>query len=364
MDPHAGQDNFATADLRRRGAAINTPVDTPRRPSPPPPTGTVPRMTADDPLREPSALTPHPLLTPLSPGRMKNGRQTSEKQVRTPCQLRARWRAGRWFPSCVDMPILPPDSTFTGMAIKIKTDREIGLIREASILSAEILARAGELVKPGITTEEINTFVHKATIKAGAIPAPLNYHGFPKSVCTSVNDVVCHGIPGKEVLKEGDIINIDVTCLLAGYHGDTSATFAVGNISPDAKKLMEVTEHAMEDGIAAAAPGGYFGDIGSAIQELADEFGYGIVREFCGHGIGRGFHEDPMVLHYRTRDRGDRIREGMVFTVEPMLNLGKPGVFVEKDGWTVRTKDGSLSAQYEHTVAITRNGPEVLTRLD
>jgi len=247
------------------------------------------------------------------------------------------------------------------MAIKIKTEREIALIRDASVLSAEILARAGELVKPGITTDEINTFVHNATIKAGAIPAPLNYHGFPKSVCTSVNDVVCHGIPGAEVLKEGDIINIDVTCLLAGYHGDTSATFAVGNVSADAKKLMEVTEHAMEDGIAAAVPGAYFGDIGSAIQELADEFGYGIVREFCGHGIGRGFHEDPMVLHYRTRDRGERIREGMVFTIEPMLNAGQRETKELADGWTVVTKDRSLSAQWEHMVAVTDSGSEVLT---
>lgn len=250
------------------------------------------------------------------------------------------------------------------MAIKIKSAREIELMRESCKLAAEILARAGELVKPGITTDDINTFVHNATIKAGAIPSPLNYHGFPKSVCTSVNDVVCHGIPGPQVLMEGDIINIDVTCLLGGYHGDTSATFAVGTISPDAKKLMQVTEHAMEDGIVAAVPGAYFGDIGNAIQELADEFGYGIVREFCGHGIGRGFHEEPNVLHYRSRDRGERIREGMVFTVEPMLNMGKPGVFVEKDKWTVRTRDGSLSAQYEHTIAITANGPEVLTRLD
>lgn len=250
------------------------------------------------------------------------------------------------------------------MAIKIKSEQEIALIRESCILAAEVLARAGELVKPGITTDEINTFVHDMTIKAGAIPSPLNYHGFPKSVCTSVNDVVCHGIPGKQVLKEGDIINIDVTCLLNGYHGDTSRTFAVGKIAPNVKRLMDVTERAMDDGIAVAIPGAYFGDIGSAIQELADEFGYGIVREFCGHGIGRVFHEEPNVLHYRSRDRGERIREGMVFTVEPMLNEGKAGVFVEKDGWTVRTKDGSLSAQYEHTIAITRNGPEVLTRLD
>jgi methionyl aminopeptidase len=250
------------------------------------------------------------------------------------------------------------------MAIKIKSEREITLMRESCRLAAEILNRAGELVKPGIRTEDINTFVHEETLKAGAYPSPLNYHGFPKSVCTSVNNVVCHVIPGDQVLKEGDIINIDVTCLLNGYHGDTSRTFAVGQVAPNVKQLMEVTERAMDDGIAAAIPGAYFGDIGEAIQELADEFGYGVVREFCGHGIGRAFHEDPMVLHYRTQTRGDRIREGMVFTVEPMLNEGKPEVYVAKDGWTVFTKDGSLSAQYEHTVAITRHGPEVLTRVD
>lgn len=250
------------------------------------------------------------------------------------------------------------------MAIKIKSDREIALIRESSRLAADILDRAGRLVKPGITTDDINTFVHDETLKAGAYPSPLNYHGFPKSVCTSVNNVVCHGIPDDQVLKEGDIINIDVTCMLNGYHGDTSRTFAVGTIKPETKQLMEVTERAMDGGIAAAVPGAHFGDIGEVIQELADEFGYGVVREFCGHGIGRAFHEDPMVLHYRTRNRGERIREGMVFTVEPMLNAGAPGVYVAGDGWTVFTKDGSLSAQYEHTLAITRHGPEVLTRAD
>ena len=249
------------------------------------------------------------------------------------------------------------------MSIKIKTDREIALIRDSCRLTAEILARAGERVKPGITTDDINTFVHDETIKAGAYPSPLNYHGFPKSVCTSVNEVVCHGIPGKQVLKEGDIINIDVTCLLHGYHGDASATFFVGKVSPKVRKLVEVTENSLEEGIAAAIPGAYFNDIGNSIQDFVEEYGYGIVREFCGHGIGRNFHEDPMVLHYRTKQRGDRIQEGMVFTVEPMLNDGAPGVYVANDGWTVFTRDGSLSAQFEHTVAMTRNGPEVLTRL-
>jgi methionyl aminopeptidase len=250
------------------------------------------------------------------------------------------------------------------MAIKIKSDREIGLIRDACRLAAEILVRAGELVKPGITTDSINKFVHEATVKAGAYPSPLNYHGFPKSVCTSVNQVVCHGIPGDQVLKEGDIINIDVTCLLHGYHGDTSRTFAVGAIPPKIRKLVDTAERCLDEGVAVAVVGNHFNSIGDAIQELTDELGYSVVKEFCGHGIGRNFHEDPMVLHYRNKGRGDRILEGMVFTIEPMINEGAADVRVASDGWTVLTKDGSWSAQFEHTLAMTRNGPEILTRLD
>ncbi len=248
------------------------------------------------------------------------------------------------------------------MSIKIKTEKEIGLMRDSCRLAAEILARASEIVAPGVSTDEINQFVHDYTVKNGAYPSPLNYHGFPKSVCTSVNNVVCHGIPNKQVLKDGDIINIDVTCTLSGYHGDTSKTILVGSASAKAKKLVDVTYRCLEEGVAVAFAGNYFGDIGSAIQELADEHGYGVVREFCGHGIGRNFHEDPMVLHYRTGSRGQRITEGMVFTIEPMLNEGSPDVFVADDGWTVFTKDGKLSAQFEHTLAMTRNGPEVLTK--
>jgi methionyl aminopeptidase len=248
------------------------------------------------------------------------------------------------------------------MGIKIKSEKEIGLIRDACRLAAEILARAGEIVKPGLTTDEINRFVHDLTVKAGAYPSPLNYHGFPKSVCTSVNNVVCHGIPGSYVLKDGDIINIDVTCTLNGYHGDCSKTVFVGEVSAKARKLVDVTYKCLEEGIAVAIPGNHFGDIGNSIQDLADEHNYGVVREFCGHGIGRAFHEDPMVLHYRSSNRGQRIAEGMVFTIEPMINEGSPDVYVAEDGWTVYTRDGKLSAQFEHTVAMTRNGPEVLTK--
>ncbi len=235
-------------------------------------------------------------------------------------------------------------------------------MRDSCRLAAEILARAEEMVKPGISTDDINRFVHDYTVKNGAYPSPLNYHGFPKSVCTSVNNVVCHGIPGRQILMEGDIINVDVTCTLAGYYGDTSKTIFVGKSSDKAKHLVDVTYRCLEEGIAVAFAGNYFGDIGSAIQDLADEHGFGVVREFCGHGIGRAFHEDPMVLHYRSGGRGQRITEGMVFTIEPMLNEGNADVYVADDGWTVFTKDGKLSAQFEHTLAMTRNGPEVLTK--
>jgi len=250
------------------------------------------------------------------------------------------------------------------MAIKLKTEKEITLLRNSCKLAAEILIAAGERVKPGITTDSINRFVHDMTVARGAYPSPLNYHGFPKSVCTSVNNVVCHGIPGNQILKEGDIINIDVTCLLEGYHGDTSATYAVGSIKPEVRKLIDTTSRCLDEGIAQAIPGKYFGDIGEAIEALADEMGYGVVREYCGHGIGRNFHEDPMVLHYRSKHRGARIAEGMTFTIEPMINLGSPEVTLSDDGWTVLTRDGKYSAQFEHTLAMTRNGPEVLTRLD
>lgn len=245
--------------------------------------------------------------------------------------------------------------------IKIKTDREIQLIRESGRLAAEILAKAGALVRPGITTEEIDRFIYEETLKAGAYPSTLNYHGYPKSCCISVNDVVCHGIPGPQVLQEGDIVNLDVTCTLKGYFGDTSRTFAVGTISKAAQRLVDATRRSLLEGIRAAVPGAFFGDIGNAIQDLADEYGYGVVRDFCGHGIGRNFHEEPNVLHYRSSKRGERIREGMVFTIEPMLNEGRPEVVVSDDGWTVYTKDHSLSAQFEHTLAITANGPEILT---
>ncbi|MDR1759620.1 MAG: type I methionyl aminopeptidase [Fibrobacter sp.] len=247
--------------------------------------------------------------------------------------------------------------------IRKKSKKEIELIRDAGALAAETLIRAGELCKPGVSTEEIDQFVYDYTIRHKGIPAPLNYHKFPKSCCTSVNEVVCHGIPSPQrILKEGDIINVDITTILAGYHGDTNATFLVGCVASDAEKLVKVAYECLQAGIdAAAAPKARYSDIGAAIQDIADEHGYGVVEDYCGHGIGRAFHEDPTVFHFRTRRPGPFIEEGHVFTIEPMINLGNPETRVLKDNWTAVTQDGSLSAQWEHTVARTADGIDILT---
>lgn len=247
------------------------------------------------------------------------------------------------------------------MKIKKKTPREIELMRAASKLAAETLALAGEMVKPGVKLNDIDQFVHDYTLKMGAYPAPLNYHGFPKSVCLSVNEVVTHGIPSDRILEEGDIVNIDVTSRLGGYHGDCSKTYCVGQVSPEALALVQAAEKSLDLGIAAVQNGGLFSDIGEAIEDYCTGLGYSVVRDYCGHGIGRGFHEDPIVLHYRTARKGPRIEEGMCFTIEPMVNAGGYKVKTLRDGWTVVTSDGSLSAQFEHTLVMTANGLEILT---
>ncbi|MFO0726036.1 MAG: type I methionyl aminopeptidase [Myxococcota bacterium] len=244
----------------------------------------------------------------------------------------------------------------------IKSPSEIEAMRVACKLAAKCLIEAGKLVKPGISTEDINEFVHEFTIKAGATPAPLNYRGFPKSVCTSINDVVCHGIPStKDILKEGDIINIDVTPIVDGFHGDTSATFFVGTPSPTTKKLVEVTEECLRRGIAVVKNGVRIRDIGGAIQDYAESFGFGVVRDYVGHGVGRTFHEPPQIPHYRSKGANPRVRTGMIFTIEPMINLGTYETYLEPDGWTVRTADNRLSAQFEHTILVTDEGHEILT---
>jgi len=248
------------------------------------------------------------------------------------------------------------------LAVDIKSPKEVELMRTVCRLAAETLLLVGDRIRPGMTTQEIDRLVHDHTIGQGARPAPLNYKGFPKSVCTSVNEVVCHGIPGGYVLRDGDIVNVDVTHIHGGFHGDTSATFYVGTPSADARHVVEVSRKALEVGIAQVRDGARLGDIGGAIQEYVEGEGCSVVRDFVGHGIGRKFHDAPQVKHYGKRGTGERVRSGMTFTIEPMVNLGGWQVEVDaSDKWTVRTADGSLSAQFEHTVLVTRQGCEVLT---
>jgi methionyl aminopeptidase len=248
------------------------------------------------------------------------------------------------------------------MTVTIKTPDEQEKMRIAGRLAADVLDMIGDYVKPGITTSEINDICHRyITEVQDAVPAPLNYRGFPKSVCTSVNHVVCHGIPGDRKLKAGDAVNIDVTVIKDGFHGDTSRMFFAGPPGVQANRLSQVAFDGMWLGINELAPGKRLGDVGAAIQKFVEKQRCSIVREYCGHGIGRAFHEDPQVLHYGSRGTGLELREGMTLTVEPMVNAGKPNVKLLPDGWTVVTKDHSLSAQWEHTVLITSNGYEVLT---
>lgn len=238
-------------------------------------------------------------------------------------------------------------------------------MRVVGSMTAETLLIVGDHIRVGMTTNEINTLVHEDTIKRGAIPAPLNYRGFPKSVCTSVNDVVCHGIPNGYVLKDGDIVNVDVTHVYKGFFGDTSATFYIGTPSAEARHVTEVARKSLELGIEQVREGARLGDIGAAIQEYVESQKCGVVRDFVGHGIGRRFHEDPKVEHYGERGTGLRLRAGMTFTIEPMVNIGGWQVRIDpKDKWTVTTSDGSLSAQFEHTLLVTPTGYEILTKRD
>lgn len=247
------------------------------------------------------------------------------------------------------------------MSITIKTPDEITKMRAAGRLAAEVLEMIGEHVKVGVTTEQLDQICHAYIIDHGAIPAPLNYHGFPKSICTSINHVVCHGIPNEKPLKDGDIINIDVTVKLDGYHGDTSKMFVVGKPSILAERLIRVTQESLYLAIEMVKPGIRTGDFAAAIQKHAESHGYSIVREYCGHGIGAVFHEEPQILHYGTPGNGDLLEAGMCFTIEPMVNAGKRHTKLMRDGWTVLTKDRSLSAQWEHTLLVTETGVEVLT---
>ncbi|MDF1654483.1 MAG: type I methionyl aminopeptidase [Coxiellaceae bacterium] len=251
------------------------------------------------------------------------------------------------------------------MTVTIKTAQEIEKMRIAGRLAGEVLTMIGEYVKPGITTDELNQICHDYIVnEQQAIPAPLNYNGFPKSVCTSVNHVVCHGIPSDKVLKDGDIINIDVTVIKDGYHGDTSKMYFVGKPTILGKRLVSVTQDCLYKAIELVKPGCRLGDIGALIQDIAESQRFSVVREYCGHGIGRVFHEDPQVLHYGKAGTGLVLTAGMTFTIEPMINVGKRHVKLLGDDWTVVTKDRKLSAQWEHTLLVTDDGVEVLTKRD
>jgi len=245
--------------------------------------------------------------------------------------------------------------------VSIKSAQDIEAMRPACRHAADTLVMIEPHIKAGISTDDINDLVHEFTIKAGAIPAPLNYHGFPKSVCTSVNHVVCHGIPSDKKLRDGDIVNVDVTSIIDGWHGDTSKTFFVGEPKVRARKVVDVARKALEIGIEAVRPGATLGDIGHAIQSYVEGEKCSVVREYCGHGIGRVFHEDPQVLHFGKPGAGLKLEPGMVFTIEPMVNIGKAAVKLLSDRWTVVTRDKSLSAQFEHTMVVTNDGCEVLT---
>ncbi|MSQ69706.1 MAG: type I methionyl aminopeptidase [Betaproteobacteria bacterium] len=253
------------------------------------------------------------------------------------------------------------------MATQIKTPEDIAAMRQAGRLAAEVLDFVAAHVKPGISTGELDRLCHEyMTDVQKTIPAPLNYappgyKPFPKSICTSVNHQVCHGIPGDRMLRNGDIVNVDITVIKDGFHGDTSRMFFAGEPSIQAKRLCEITFECMWRGIRQVRPGGTLGDIGAAIQQFAEQQGYSVVREFCGHGIGRKFHEEPQILHYGRAGTGLRLQPGMTFTVEPMINAGKAAIRELADGWTIVTKDHSLSAQWEHTVLVTDGGFEVLT---
>lgn len=247
--------------------------------------------------------------------------------------------------------------------ITIKTTDDIKKMRVAGRLAAEVIDMITPYVKEGIATEELDKICHDYIVNVQqAIPAPLNYHGFPKSICTSINHQVCHGIPGPRKLKEGDIINVDITVLKDGYHGDTSKMFILGKPSILAERLVKVTQECLFLGIQQVKPGAHFGDIGAAIQQYAEKNRFTVVREYCGHGIGKIFHEPPNVLHYGKPGTGEILKPGMIFTIEPMINAGKREVKLLPDGWTVVTKDHSLSAQWEHTILVTENGYEVLTK--
>jgi len=250
-----------------------------------------------------------------------------------------------------------------GAEPRVKSPDVIARMRVAGRAAAEVLAEVGAAVAPGVTTDELDALTHEACIARGGYPSPLNYRGYPKSVCTSVNEVICHGIPDDRALHDGDIVNLDVTIFLDGVHGDTNATFPVGRIDPGSHRLLQVTRECLELGIAAVVPGRPVSDIGRAIESHASRNHLGVVRDFVGHGIGEQFHTDLQIPHYYERSADTTMEPGMVFTIEPMISMGDPRVRMWSDGWTAVTADGSRTAQFEHTLLVTRGGAEVLTAL-
>ncbi|MFC1669105.1 methionyl aminopeptidase [Spirochaetota bacterium] len=267
------------------------------------------------------------------------------------CHLESDLKAGK----------IPGKAIQPAPGVVIKTEEQIEGIRKSCQLTKKILDKLTKKIKPGITTNDINAWVHKETIKNGATPAPLNYNGFPKSVCTSVNNVICHGIPNDEVLKDGDILNVDVTCIIDGYFGDAGRMYMVGDPPDESRKLIKVAEECLYAGIDKVKPFHDIGEIGYAIEKHANKFGYSVVRDYGGHGIGIHFHEAPHIHHYGSRKRGIYMLPNMVFTIEPMINIGRYTTRLLVDNWTAVTDDGSLSAQWEHTVRVNETGVEILT---
>jgi methionyl aminopeptidase len=258
-------------------------------------------------------------------------------------------------------PLSPAREYLKRHNIVVKSPEQVFGIRQCGKLVVDLLERVRPLIRPGVSTEEINTFVDEYTRLKGAVPAPLNYRGFPKSVCVSINEVICHGIPSERVIQEGDIVNVDVTPILNGYYADANYTFFAGDPSPDARKIVEVARESLRRGMAMVRPGNTVGDIGWAIQQYAEGEGCSVVREYVGHGVGMKFHEQPDIPHYGKRGKGIVLIPGMTFTIEPMINLGRKELRVLDDDWTAITRDGSLSAQFEQTLVVTENGYESLT---
>ena len=292
---------------------------------------------------------------------MKNKKDATKIGRNDPCPCGS---GKKYKHCCLGKPVTGPNADLQYAKkhrIRIKTPQQIEGIREAGKLVIETLDLVESQIRPGMTTEEINTMVHDFTIKNNAIPAPLNYRGFPKSVCVSLNEVICHGIPGERTLKDGDIVNVDVTSILNGFYADANKTFFAGTPSKNARKIVDVARECLVRGMAMVKPGNTIGDIGHAIQVYAEGQGCSVVREFVGHGVGVDFHEPPQVPHYGTPGTGIRLIPGIVFTIEPMINLGRKELLVLDDGWTAVTRDGSLSAQFEQTFLVTETGVESLT---